>query len=271
MTKFIPPIKRVQRKNYHIYQDGEGRQMPGATTILGAGIPKPNFVTWAANATAEAAVNRWDELSDLPVAARLKILQGARYETTNAAKNKGTQVHAYAEKLVRGEEIQGVPDLLRPYTENYVRFIDEWQLDPILVEVVVVSYTHGYAGTLDLVAEITTPAGERETWLFDVKTGEKGVYAETALQLAAYRYSEFYVDNDGNEQPMIPVEACGAIHVTADDAVLIPTVSGPEQHRMFRIAQKVYEYDKESDGLILPALLHPNHSTARIVWKDRDQ
>lgn len=268
--KFIPPTRRVDRGRYHYYEDGDGRRIPGVTTILSGGIPKPALVNWAASATAEGAVNSWDDLTQLPPAARLEALKRIRYDTTNEAKNKGTQVHHYAEKLVQGEEVEGIPDLLRPHVENYVRFIDQWQLDAILVEVVIVNYSHGWAGTLDLVAEITTPAGEREVFLFDIKTGEKGVYAETALQLAAYRNAEFYVDNDGNEQPMIPVEGTAAIHVTADDALLIPTVSGPEQYNQFRFAKKIYEYDQESDGLILPALLQPTRSSARIVWSNGD-
>lgn len=269
MTKYIPPVRRVDRGRYHFYEDGDNRRIPGVTTILGA-LPKPALINWAGNATAEAAINRWDELTQMPPAQRLDTLKKARYDVTNTAKNKGTLVHGYAERLVQGEEVTGIPDELRPYTENYIRFIDTWQLDPILVEVVLVNYTHGYAGTLDLVAEITTPAGERETWLLDIKTGEKGIWPETALQLSAYRNAEFYVDNDGNEQPMPPVEGTAAIHVTADDAVLIPTVSGPEQYNQFRFAKKIYEFEQESDGLILPPLLQPTRSTARVTWEDQE-
>jgi hypothetical protein len=269
-VKFIPTVSRVNRGKTHWYVDGNGVRIPGVTTVLGAGLPKPQLVNWSGNATAEAAINRWDELSNMPPAQRLETLKRARYEVTNTAKNKGTQIHLYAEALVQGIEVKGVPDELRPYVENYVNFIDAWQLDPVLVEVVIVSYSHGYAGTLDLVADLTGPTGERERYLLDIKTGEKGIYAETALQLAAYRFSEFYVDADGNEQPMIGVDNTAAIHVTADDAQLIPTVSGQDQLNMFRIAQKIYEYDKDKDGLILPALQLPTTSKAHVVWDKPD-
>ena len=208
MTKYCPPIRRVTRGKTHHYEDADGRRVPGVTTILNGGLPKPQLINWAGSATAQGAV------------------------------------------------------------DNYVRFIDTWQLDPVLVEVVIVSYGHGYAGTLDLIADLTGPTGERERWLLDIKTGEKGIYPETALQLAAYRFSEFYLDSDGAEQPMPTVEHTGAIHITADDAQLIPTVSEREQLTTFRIAQKVYEYDKDKDGLILPALRLPTASTARVIWDD---
>ena len=266
MMKYCPPIRRITRGKTHHYEDADGRRVPGVTTILDGGLPKKELIGWAANITAESTLNNWDTLAELPDATRLKTMQGYRWESSNKAKNKGTQVHLYAEALVQGIEVKGVPDELRPYIENYVHFIDACQLDPILVEVVLVNYTHGWAGTLDLVADITGISGERERWLLDLKTGERGIYPETALQLCAYRFAEFYVDQDGNEQPMIPVEATGAVHVTADDAVLVPTVSEREQYQMFRIAQKVYEFDRDKDGLILPALRLPTNSTASIVW-----
>jgi len=269
MTKYIPPVKRVERGRYHYYTDADNHRIPGVTTILGDGLPKPQLINWAGNATAEAAINRWDELADMPPAQRLTTLQKARYDVTNKAKNKGTLVHGYAEQLVQGHTVEGIPDELRGYTEAYVRFIDAWKLDPILVEVVIVNYSIGYAGTLDLVAEITTPTGERETWLLDIKTGEKGIWPETALQLAAYRNAEFYVDADGNEQPMPKVDGTAAIHVTPDDAHLIPTVSERDQFMMFRIAQKIYEYDKDKDGLILPEVRRLNSSAAHVVWEDK--
>lgn len=269
--RYMPSVARVETKRGHYYKDGQGERIPGVTTILGDGLPKAALINWAANATAEAAVNRWDELADMPPAQRLDALKKARYETTDKAKRRGTEVHTYAEKLVQGEEVTGIPDMLRGHTEAYVRFLDGFEVTPVLVEVVIVNYTHGYAGTLDLVAELNCPHCARKcTWLLDVKTNEKGIYAETALQLAAYRYSEFYVDNDGKENPMIQVDHCGAIHVTSDDAVLVPTLSGPEQFKTFRIASKVREFTKANDELILNGIRPPSQapSTARIVWEE---
>ena len=271
MTRYVPPVARVETKRGHYYKDGDGQRIPGVTTILGDGLPKAALINWAANATAEAAINRWDELADLPPAQRLDALKRARYESTDKAKRRGTEVHGYAERLVQGEQVTGIPDELRGHVEGYAGFIDAFALDPVLVEVVIVNYTHGYAGTLDLVATIDCPhCSRRCTWLMDVKTNEKGIYAETALQLAAYRYSEFYVDNDGKELPMIGVDHCGAIHVTSSEALLVPTLSGPEQFKTFRIASKVREFTKANDELVLNGIRPPSSrpSTARIVWEE---
>lgn len=269
--RYSPPVARVETKRGHYYKDGNGERIPGVTTILGDGLPKAALINWAANATAEAAINRWDELADLPPAERLDTLKRARYIKTDIARNRGTEVHGYAEDLVQGKQVVGVPDELRGHVEGYTRFLDAFNVQPVLVEVVIVNYTYGYAGTLDLIAEIDCPiSGGRKTWLMDVKTNEKGIYAETALQLAAYRYSEAYVDNEGIEHPMIPVDHCGAIHVTSDDAVLVPTLSGPEQFKTFRIASKVREFTKNNDELIQNSIRPPEpaKSTARIVWEE---
>lgn len=283
MPKYIPPVTRVERGKYHYYTDGNGQRIPGVTTILGDGLPKKQLINWAGNATAEGTLNRWDELSDMPVAQRLKTMQGIRYEINNTAKNKGTLVHGYAAQLIQGEEVTGIEDDIRAHVENYVRFLDEYRLIPILVEAIVVNYTYGYAGTLDLIAEMVSPdTGERETWLLDIKTGEKGIWPETALQLAAYRYAEFYVGNDGAEYTFPPdvktetgrcngpIQRTGAINVTATDAVLVPTVSGERELNTFRHAARIYRWDQdEKSGLVLNPLSMPKKSTARVIWEDQ--
>lgn len=278
--KYEPPVARKEIKRRkkdgsistsHSYIDGNGQRMPGVTTILGDGLPKKALINWAANATAEAAINRWDEYADMPPAQRLTALKEARYETTDRAKRRGTEVHGYAEKLVQGEQVTGVPEELRGHVEAYARFLDGFDVAPVLVEVVVVNYVHGYAGTLDLIADIQCPLCNRVCrWLLDVKTNEKGIYGETALQLAAYRYAEFYVDNEGQEQPMLEVAHCGAIHVTSSDAVLIPTTSELAQYAMFRIAGKVRDWDATSRELIGAPISVPEeiYATARINWEE---
>jgi hypothetical protein len=281
-VKFLPPVTRKEytrtiRGNtttYHHYLDADGKRIPGVTSIIGDGIPKPQLIDWAGNATAEGAINNWDELAELPIAIRLKTLQGIRYETTNKAKNKGTQIHSYAEAIVQNIQVNPPPEL-RPYAENLARFYDAWNIDPILVETTVVNYGSdrrpGYAGTLDLIADLDWITGERQRWLLDVKTGEKGIFPETAIQLAAYRRAEFYVDGDGNEQPMYQVDNTGAIHVTADDAVLYPTVSETPQYNTFIYASQIAAYKKDGEqGLILPPQYPPKTSTMHITWKDEN-
>ncbi|BCP29575.1 hypothetical protein [Mycobacterium intracellulare] len=270
IAKFTGPVRRIETAKGHYYKDANGHRIPGVTTMLGDGVPKPALINWAANATAEYAVDNWDQLTELQPSARLKQLQGARYSVTDKAKKRGTEVHRYAELLVKGEQVQGIPDELRGHVEAYVRFLDKFEVDPILVEATIVSYRYGYAGTLDLVAEVTYQK-QRRTLLLDAKTNEKGIFGETALQLAAYRYADFYLDADGKEQPMVDVEGCGAILVNSEQAQLIPCTSGPEQFKSFRIAAAMRDIVNGSRDLVGTALEpdDPNPSTARLVYQEQ--
>lgn len=270
MSKFVPPLHRVETAKGHYYKDSEGRRIPGVTTILGDGIPKPALINWAANATAEWAIDHFDELAEMSPAQRLKALQGARYGTTDRAKKRGTEVHGYADRLVKGEKVQGVPDELRGHVEAYARFLDVFEVDPVVVEASVVNYRYGYAGTLDLIAELTDGQGERRKLLLDVKTNEKGIFGETPLQLAAYRYAEFYLDAGGTEKPMIEVDGCGAILVGSESAQLIPCTAGPEQFKSFRIAQAMRDIVNGARDLVGSAVEphNPNPTIAEIVFKE---
>ena len=271
MTQFVPPIRRQNTAKGHYYKDGAGHRIPGVTTILGNGVPKPALINWAANATAEAAVDRWDALTELSPSARLKALQGARYEATDKAKKRGTEVHKYGELLVKGEAVKGIPDELRGHTEAYVRFLDQFDVDPVIVEATIVSYKYGYAGTLDLIADLSTgPDGTPERWLLDLKTNEKGIFGETALQLAAYRYAEKYLADDGQERDMIPVQRTGAILISSETARLIPTVSGVDQLKAFWYAAQVGAFVDSSRDLIGEAIQphNPDAPVARVVFEE---
>lgn len=256
MTAFTPPMRRKEGTSYgkptHWYVDANGVKIPGVTTIIGDGVPKPALIRWGMNTTAEYAINRWDQLGELPVADRLKELKGAAYAERDAAAKRGTEVHALGESLVHGLEVD-VPDELAGHVESYVRFLDEWEPEVVLSEFSVVHYDIGYAGTGDLVADID---GRR--LLIDLKTTRSGIYGETALQLAAYRYAQYYLDKAGVEQPMIPVDGCAAVWVRADGYSLIPVVADESVFLDFRYCAKVARWQTQtSKTVVLPALTPP--------------
>ncbi|WP_378735474.1 hypothetical protein [Nocardia brasiliensis] len=268
MTTFVPPVRRKAAGRNHYYVDGTGARMPGVTTILGNGLPKKALINWAANATADAAVNAWDELAELPVATRLDRLKKARYDDRDAAAKRGTEVHGLAEQLVQGERVT-VPEELRGHVEAYVRFLDEWDVEPVLVEFVVASYRYGYAGTCDLIADLTMPDGQVVRWLLDIKTTRSGVFGETALQLAAYRHADIHLADDGTEHPVPEVERTGVVHVRADGYSLVPVTADTKQLNDFRYVQQVARFDDESRDLIGEELTppHPDGEVARVIYE----
>lgn len=263
MSRFVAPIRRHETAKGHSYKDANGTRVPGVTTIIGDGVPKPALINWAANATADAALNRWDELGAMPPAKRLKELQGARYAEKDAAARRGTEVHAAAEQLVAGKPVQ-VPEEIAGHVEAYARFLDEFKVEAIHVEFSCVSYKWGYAGTADLFASLTLPDKGRVKMLMDLKTTRSGIYGETALQLAAYRYAEKWVI-DGDEFTPPTADYCAAIHVRGDGYDLVPVEAGETEHKDFLYALRVGQFVARSRDLVGPAIVSPTTSTFRLT------
>jgi hypothetical protein len=270
-------IKRVDRGKNHWYIDTEtGDRVPGVTSITDGGLPKKALINWSANSTAEYAVDHWEELTELTPSVRLKTLQGARYAVKDAAANKGTRVHNLAEKLVQGERVT-VPEDIAGHVASYVRFLDEFDVHPVLVERTVYSPTHNYCGTLDLIADLLDPDDPepdpeqraRKRWLLDIKTNRSGIFGETSLQLAGYRYADVWIDEETSEQHDMPeVELCGAIHVRADGYSLIPLEVTPLQHRQLLYVQQVGMFDATSRELVGEPIVSPYESIYRLVRED---
>lgn len=229
-------MPRLQRRDHgkgHSYRI-DGTKAIGVTTALGA-LAKPALIDWAARITTEYAVNFWDELAELPVADRMKRIGEARWNTQKEAAERGTRIHAFGDQLAHGKEID-VSDALRGPVEAYARFLDEWGFEAEATEAPCCSTKHGYAGTLDSVGFLGA-TGERV--LMDIKTG-KGVYDETALQLAAYRYCDLWQpDGPASETEQSPVDAAYVAHVLPDTVRLLPVEAGPDQWRIFLYALQI--------------------------------
>lgn len=246
--------KRIDSGRGHWYKlDGE--KTTGVTTILSDGVPKPALTHWAAKAVATFAADNLELIGQLDRDARIDLLKGSPYRDRDAAARRGTEVHALGEKLVSGEEVE-VPEELAGHVDSYIKFLDEWNVQPEHVELVVGNRKHKYMGSLDLIA--TLADGQR--WLLDIKTTRSGIYSEVALQLAAYRYAEFYTDGT-TEQPMPQVDACGAIWVRADGYDLVPVNAGPSTFRTFLYVQQVARFAK-GESLVGDTLNPPKKAAA---------
>jgi len=205
-----------------------GRKVPSVTTILSDGWPKPALAYWAAKEAAAAAVNRWDELAALPVSERIETIKRAPWERRDAAALRGTEIHELGERLVAGEPVE-IPDAFLGPVNAYARFLDRFDVQPILVERPVANVSHEWAGTFDLRARLY----DGTDWLLDLKTGS-GVYETHAIQLAAYAHAEIYVDNGGEVRAWDPPQRCGVVHLTSDSAELIPVDARARAYAVFR-------------------------------------
>jgi hypothetical protein len=242
------PAKRVDRISFgkptHHYVDANGLKIPGVTTILSEGLPKPALVNWAGNTTAAYAVDNWEHLAELKTSDRLETLKKCRYEDRDQAAKRGTEVHEIASRLILGQTVT-VPDELQGHVSAYVNFLDDWEPEPIAVERTVVNYRYGYAGTFDLIYRL--PNGLRV--LADIKTTRSGIYGETALQLAAYRFAEVMLSSD-TEEPLPEVDLCVAIWVHQDGYRVYNVKADEETFMDFRRVLQVSQVVKRLPSFI---------------------
>jgi hypothetical protein len=196
----------------------DNKKVKGVTTILNAGIPKPQLVNWAAKSVAEYVAENQEMVTRLWDSGRepmVQFLKSVPTQKKDEAAIKGTDVHAIAEKLIHGESVE-VPEHLVAHVEGYAKLIDQFQIEPILTEKSVANRKFWYAGRFDAIVKLNG-----ETWLLDWKTSS-GVYGETSLQTAAYANAEFYV-NDGDpdtEYPMPQIDRIGVVHITESGSTL---------------------------------------------------
>lgn len=278
-------VRKDSGKNHwYVDLDAGGERVKGVTGIIGDGLPKQALINWAGNATAEYTLDNWDELAALSPAARLKKMQGGRYASRDEAANRGTQVHKMGERLIHGESVT-VPDALRGHVNSYVKFLDEFQLRAKHVEALVYSESLRYCGQLDIYGDILLPDmpeydhlprdddGFVCDCLIDAKTTRSGIFGETALQLAGYRFAEFMQTDPRDPDTafaMPEVTWVGAVWIRADGYSLIPVKAEKEEHLAFRYVRKVGEFDKTSRDLIGDAIVPPTASRYRLITVNDD-
>jgi hypothetical protein len=234
----------------------DGERVPGVTKILGM-LPKDNLIKWAAESTGDYALNNWERLSHVPYADRLKELYRARFEISDPAAKRGTEVHRLAQAIAEAPpdfEVP-VPEELHGYVEQYREFLDTMEVAPLRggTELVIASRTLRYCGTADLVADLGAVSCDGDLippgrWLLDLKTSGKGIYPESALQTCAYSRADVFIDPEtGEERPVewLGIEHCGAVWVKHDDWELRPLDTGPEVWEVFKTLRWLYDRQEQ--------------------------
>lgn len=260
--------RRYGRSGYGYSVDGE--KVPGVTKILGM-LPKDNLIEWAARESADHAVNYWAELSALlPMERHQRILK-ARYNTSQPAAKRGTEVHRLAEALNNDEEVT-VPEDLAGYVDAYRDFLDAMRVRPLIggTELVVASRTHRYCGTADAVADLGPVMYDHIKigacrWLLELKTTRSGVWPESALQACAYEHAEVFVDpadpEDERKVEWLGIERCGVVHLSMDGWELRPVETGDATWEMFLHLRWLHDHQDEMPlwvgGAALPAEITP--------------
>ena len=243
----MPRTYRRERGQTHEYYL-DGMKVPGVTTIVNGGLPKPALVGWAGNTVAEFAVDNWGSLSKLPPSQRLRQIKGSQYESRDAAGRQGTAIHRIAEKLVKDEPVETIPAGLDDYIISAKSFLLDWEVQLVASEIPVFSRSYRYAGTADLIGR----SGSL-TYIFDFKSNRSGVYGDAAFQTVAYRKAEFSLDEYGNEVPLPKIDRCAVVHIRTDGYSVyeVPETDVDAIFVQFLHIKEVAEAVKDSPGYLV--------------------
>lgn len=226
----------------------DGQWVPGVTTILGT-LNKEALPKWAAGQVAEYVADNPDGVDTLRQMGRgpmVDALKQMPWQKRDDAGTRGNVLHDYAEQIALGQEVE-VDDESVPVIENVIRFMNDWSIEPVLIEAPVGDRAHQYAGTLDLIADYIHPiTGHKGRAIFDWKSGKR-IYPEYAMQMAAYAYAEFALV-DGEETSLPECDAAFGVHIREDDYDVYPLEFGKNIHDEFLVIRHVYDIAKRMKG-----------------------
>lgn len=239
---------------------GKGRQyvwngpngpesFPSVTTMIGAVLAKPALPNWAAKMCGEYTRDHIDELAAIHRADPERIVhmvKGAPWVVRDAAADRGTLVHAIAESISLGQ-LPDVPEHTKGYLRAWRQWVDDFGIKFEATEATCYNRTIGYAGTFDGI--VTSPTLGRI--IIDYKTG-KAVYDEVALQLAAYRHSEFIGLPDGSEVPMPEVEGAYAVHLMDGTYEMVPVRADRGEYEAFKYVANLWVWKAARDHIGRP-------------------
>lgn len=252
-------LRRIASGSGHRYTD-DGLPVPGVTSILSGGFPKPALVDWAAREAGAYVVDHWADLLDMSPSERARAVEQARYNSNREATARGREIHAAGEAIAHGEAVD-VPARLYGPAKAYADWLNAWGVEVTHTECPVINRTHNYAGTFDMLCRI-----DGEPWLIDLKTG-KGVFAETALQLAAYAHAEAMLLPDGTEVEMPRVAHVGVAHVATDSVRLLPVDAGEATFRLFLYVAEVARFlrDVKAGDTPIGDAINPTEDRIRVT------
>ncbi len=194
-VEFMPKSHRyalhIKAEELFEDHDGELKRVPAISVTSAIGIlDKPALRKWygAEDALAVLEMERAGELVGIPDDQAIYVARskgrGAEAKR-DAGAERGNAVHlalrGYCESGVV-PSLSGLPDSTRPYVQALCSWLLDASPEPLMVEQIVGSPTHGFAGRFDLLATI-----DGTLCLIDAKTSSGAhKYPEASLQMAGY-------------------------------------------------------------------------------------
>ncbi|UJQ87163.1 Cas4 family exonuclease [Arthrobacter phage BaileyBlu] len=245
-----PRVSTIKRQGARFYVDPEDGsiKVPGVTSIIGM-LPKEFLRYWAAKEVAQSAVDELGTIVNMVLrdpSAAVDHLKKAPDRNTRKAADTGTAAHDLFERMAKGETLGRVHPDLEPFVRHFDEFLSVAKPEYHFMEETVWSDKHLYAGSFDAFATIE---GER-VWI-DNKTTRSGIHAEVGLQLAAYRFADHILREDGSRVPMPKADGGAVVHVRPEGWQLVPVKCDEELFEIFLHLREVFKYEKEIKGQIV--------------------
>lgn len=216
---------------YHDIELPNGRiiTLPRVTAALKI-INKPGLNQWRAKLGIELSDQYSEETSEI-----------------------GSQIHAFVAQLARGEAITPLEwttldEMIKNGIRAYERFRKEHNYKPRLMEQMVYSLKHGYAGTIDSIGDAlvagSVPRHIEE--IIDWKSGSR-IWPEHVLQIAAYVFA--WNERQATLHTPHPIYRARIVSLNRETGIPIyRIVEMPELDRAFKAfkhALALFNYFKE--------------------------
>jgi len=256
-------ITRSVDHHYTLHDDGaEPVTVPGTTDILHVIDKSDALMAWAANNTADAALELAGHSLGKDIAySALDVLlsvvgpEGVHKALTarsgwkrDQAAALGSRVHGWADKLLTtgltDDDMASMDDATLKRVRAYAKWWHEsgWKLR--LTEAMVFHPVCGYGGTFDLLAYDENG----KTVLADVKTGAS-VYREAILQLTAYGMAPLVQPANATRTFINPPpDRYVILHVTATKVRVVDVNVGEAERMAFLDCVDLYRWMQKTTG-----------------------
>jgi hypothetical protein len=256
------PIHSQSIDGVRYYTSPKTQQRFVSVTSVISTLDKPALRYWVGKQTAQYAVDErslWLPIADTDPKAAFDLIKGAPWRSTENSAALGSAVHAAVEARILGgdPDIEKVDEDVRPFVRSFLEFekmfTPQWEMS----EATVLSYTHGYAGTVDAIATFDRPdLGLVGRYLIDWKTG-KGIYPDAALQLAAYRHADVVLLPNGTEEPVPHTDGAIVVKVRPRSYEVYPVDVSENTFKFFRHIQVAWKWVHEGSKDVLGRPIRP--------------
>lgn len=182
------PLYRLDSSGHRYYYrivNNEPVFYTSVTTLIKNTLPTPpSLIKWIADKGQEEGAKEAMERADYGTLMHeccAELLINGKFDLDNLTK-----------KLALFTAKNNIP-VKEEWTESlkkdilaFAQFVIDFSVTPLAVEIVLYHPTDGYAGAIDLCAEVTYKK-ERIRAIIDLKSGKKGFYESHEIQLQAYK------------------------------------------------------------------------------------